>query len=305
MNNMIEGMNLSENPLSKGQNKLLGSRKSLGRESPQVKKDIINHLDKSVRYLQNILKDTHNLEKNKIYDRINAQTLNDILENSLKEGYTSVYDFRTVELARTLFEISKQYLEQNPILRVHYDLPEAVKTSLKTISDSYFILSKSALEKQANEILSSSDEKRIRDSLERLRKSEEDLKNHDKKYTKLENDKRILQEKTSKLDQEWNMKNNSIPDLIKDGNRKAIKIIEADMGRLKDKEEQFNQKVGKIQKEQKKLLQPILNEREKLLKELGEKYNHLKPYFSLINRLDEFEYTHSPHKPEKEQALGL
>lgn len=301
MNIMIKGMHLSENPLSKGQIKLLRSRKSLGRESPQVKKDITDRLDKSIRYLHNILKDTHNLEKNKIYDKINAQTLNDILENSLKDGY----DFRTIELARTLFEISKQYFEQNPISKIHYELREDDKRSLKTISDSYFSLSKSALEKQANETLSPNKEKTLRDNLERLRKSEDDLNDHDEKYTKLENEKRILQEKASKLDQEWNEKNNSISDLIKDGNTKAIKVIEAHMRRLKDKEKQINQKVGRIQKEQKKLLQPILDEREKLLKELGKKYDHLKPYFSLKNRLDEFSFSYSPHKPEKEQALGL
>jgi len=122
---------------------------------------------------------------------------------------------------------------------------------------------------------------------------------------RIENDKRELQDKQSKLDQEWNQKNNSIADLIKDGNRKAIKIIEADMERLKDNEKQINPKVVRIQNEQKKLLQSILDEMEQILKQLSKKYDHLKPYFSLINPLDEFSYTYSPHKPIKEQALGL
>jgi len=148
MNIMIKGMHLSENPLSKGQIKLLRSRKSLGRESPQVKKDITDRLDKSIRYLHNILQDTHNLKKDEVYDRINAQTLRDFLVNSMKKEYSPVYDFRTVELARTLFEISKQYLEQNPILRVHNQLQEDTKRSLQNISESFYILAKSALEKR-------------------------------------------------------------------------------------------------------------------------------------------------------------
>lgn len=298
-------MHLSENPLSKGQIKLLQSRKPLGKQSPQVKKDIIGHLDKSVRYLHNILKDTFNLKKGEVYDRINAQTLNDILENNLKKEYSYVYDFRTVELARTLFEISKQYLDQNPILRVHYEIREDDKRSLKTISDSYFILAKSALEKQANETLSFKEEKRIREKLEELRKSEDNLKNHDKKYTELEKDKRTLQDKAGKLDQEWNQQKNSIPDLIKEGNTQAIKIIEAGMTILKDKEKLINQKVSRIENQQKKLLQPTLDEKKKLLNELGKKYEHLKPYFSLNNRLDEFSSSYSPHKPEKDQVFGL
>ena len=304
MNIMIKGMHLSENPLSKGQIKLLGSRKSLGRESPQVKKDITDRLDKSIRYLHNILHDTHNLKKDEVYDRINAQTLRDFLVNSMKKEYSPVYDFRTIELARTLFEISKQYLEQNPILRVHNQLQEDTKRSLQNISESFYILAKSALEKEGHDVLSVKDEKRIKDSITRNQRKKEEIQNS-QQYIKLENDKRELQDKQSKLDQEWNQKNNSIADLIKDGNRKAIKIIEADMERLKDNEKQINPKVVRIQNQQKKLLQPILEEMEGILKQLSTKYDHLKPYFSLINPLDEFSYTHSPHKPIKEQAIGL
>jgi len=297
-------MHLSENPLSKGQIKLLGSRKSLGRESPQVKKDITDRLDKSVRYLHNILKDSHNLKKDEVYDRINAQTIRDFLVNSMKKEYSPVYDFRTVELARTLFEISKQYLEQNPILQVHNQLQEDTRRSLQNISESYYILAKSALDKDGHDVLTLKDEKRIKDNLDRIRKSKEEIQ-ASQKYTKLENDKRILQDKAGKLDQEWTQNSNSIPDLIKDGNTKAIKIIEGQMIQLKDKEKQINQKVVRIQNQQKKLLQPILEEMGEVLKEQSTKYNHLKPYFSLINPLDEFGYAYSPHKPEKEQSRGL
>lgn len=305
-------MHLSENPLSKGQIKLLGSRKSLGRDSPQVKKDITDRLDKSIRYLHNILKDTHNLEKNKIYDKINAQTLNDILENSLKDGY----DFRTIELARTLFEISKQYFEQNPISKIHYELREDDKRSLKTISDSYFSLSKSALEKQANEKISIRNEKTMRNDLERLKKSKEDLKYKDEKYTSLEKEKNELQNEVSNLDYALTQKSNSLAELIKQKNNssskllkqkttKAIKAIEAEINQLKEKQKENHQKTLKIQDKQRKMLKQIIKEENEILKELGKKYDHLKPYFSLKNRLDEFGLSYSPHKPEKEQALGL
>jgi len=219
----------------------------------------------------------------------------------LKEGY----DFRTIELARTLFEISKQYLEQNPILRVHNDLPEDLKRSLKTVSDSYFILAKSSLEKLANETLSSTDEKRLRNDLDRLKKTKEDLQYKDEKYTDLEKEKGKLQNEVSNLDYELTQKNNSIPELTKQKKTKATKIIKAEMERLKEKQKENHQKTLKIQDKQRNMLKAINAEENEIWKELGKKYDHLKPYFSLKNRLDEFGLSKSPHKPEKEQALGL
>ncbi len=107
-------MDLSVNPLPEKQKKFLESGSGLFKKNfnkSQYRKDIVDHLDNSIRYFYHILPNSHLLKKEDIYDKINAQTLNEILENSLKQmhkqGYEKSfqYDFRTVELARSLFEI--------------------------------------------------------------------------------------------------------------------------------------------------------------------------------------------------------
>ena len=38
--------------------------------------------------------------------------------------------------------------------------------------------------------------------------------------------------------------------------------------------------------------------------ELGSKYKHLEPYFCMLERLPEFRFTYSPHKPKEDQVIG-
>lgn len=305
-------MDLSVNPLPAKQRDFLKSGKTLfskNTNKSQYRTDIVNHLDESIKYLYHILPNSHLLKKDQVYDKINAQTLVFVLQSTLKdidnENISNKFDFRSIEIARMFFEISKQYLEQNPILKIRGDLTEETKRSLQTISDSYYLLANSALEKEGNKTITIKNEKRMRDSLDRLKKSKEDLVYRDKKYTSLEQEKRKLQDKAGKLDQEWTEKNHSIDELVKSANTKAIRIIQGEMEHLKKREKEINQKVIKIQDKQRKLLKPILEEEDKMWKELSKKYDHLKSYFSLINRLDEFSYAYSPHRPMKEQAQGL
>ena len=318
-------MDLSVSPLPEKQKKFLESGSGLLKRNfnkSQYRKDIVEHLDDSIRYFYHILPNSHLLKKEDIYDKINAQTLNEILENSLKQmhkqGYEKSfqYDFRTVELAKTLFEISKEYLEQNPVLKVHNELAEDTKRSLQNISDSYYILSKIALEKQANEKISIRNEKTMRNDLERLKKSKEDLKYKDEKYIALEKEKNELQNEVSNLDHALTQKSNSLSELIKQKNNssakllkqkttKAIKAIEAEMGRLKEQQKENHQRTLEIQDEQRKMFKAINEKEDEIWKELGIKYDHLIPYYSLKNKLDEFEYKKSPHIPKEKQPDGL
>ena len=318
-------MDLSVSPLPEKQKKFLESGSGLLKRNfnkSQYRKDIVEHLDDSIRYFYHILPNSHLLKKEDIYDKINAQTLIEILENSLKQmhkqGYEKSfqYDFRTVELAKTLFEISKEYLEQNPVLKVHNELAEDTKRSLQNISDSYYILSKIALEKQANEKISIRNEKTMRNDLERLKKLKEDLKYKDEKYIALEKEKNELQNEVSNLDHALTQKSNSLSELIKQKNNssakllkqkttKAIKAIEAEMGRLKEQQKENHQRTLEIQDEQRKMLKVINEKEDEIWKELGIKYDHLIPYYSLKNKLDEFEYKKSPHIPKEKQPDGL
>lgn len=198
-----------------------------------------------------------------------------------------MYDFRTVELARTLFEISKNYLEQNPVLKVRYQLPEDTRRSLKHISDSYYILANIALNNEGNETISREDEQKLRKKLKQLEKSRKELDN-DKTYIKLENEKIKLQDNASKLRQELNQMEKQINDLVKEGNTKAIKVIHGQMNKLKEKEKRINQKAVKIQNEQNQMGRPFRKEAIDIQGKLNQKYNHLKPYFSMKNKLSEF-----------------
>ncbi len=199
-----------------------------------------------------------------------------------------MYDFRTVELARTLFEISKNYLEQNPVLKVRYQLPEDTRRSLKHISDSYYILANIALNNEGNETISREDEQKLRKKLKQLEKSRKEVVDNDKPYIKLENEKIKLQDNASKLRQELNQMNNQINDLVKEGNTKAIKVIHGQMNKLKEKEKGINQKAVKIQNEQNQIWGPSHKEAIDIQGKLNQKYNHLKPYFSMKNKLSEF-----------------
>ena len=109
-------MHLSGNPLSIQQKAFLKSENPLGYNKTAYQKNILNHIEKSVKYLHHILKNAYNLKKEDLYNTLNSQTLTEILESLLtdfeqKGRYKNEkFDFRTVELARTLFHISTIFL---------------------------------------------------------------------------------------------------------------------------------------------------------------------------------------------------
>ncbi len=49
----------------------------------QAKSEVIKQLDQSVKYLHHILHDSHHL-KDEIYDKVNALTKEEFLQNSLR-----------------------------------------------------------------------------------------------------------------------------------------------------------------------------------------------------------------------------
>jgi len=141
---------LSEILLTVKQLNFLKSEKLVGISSGEYRKNITNHLDKSIRYLHQIMTNPHNLSKKEIYDRINALTLINFIQNSLtdtdqKSDYRSEkYDFRTIEFARMLFLISAKYLMKSP----PFVDEEIVKQDIDRVSHHFRILAKSFLEKE-------------------------------------------------------------------------------------------------------------------------------------------------------------
>jgi len=145
-------MKLYENPETTRQRKMLKSEK-LGRYG-EAKKEVIHQLDKSIRYLHHILQQTYNLT-DEICDKINALTMVEFLQNSLRIKKTKIwdpyaYDFRTVELARLFFEISADYLKQNPYLKPDDEIPKNIQNSISDVSDFFKMLSNDVLQREPN-----------------------------------------------------------------------------------------------------------------------------------------------------------
>lgn len=147
--------------LTNRQKVFLTSDKPLGMNKTQYEKDILGKLEKSISILEQILVDTHNLKKEKIYAIINARTLEPIISNLLKdvEKLTSYewkkYDFRTVEIARLLFETSANYLRQS----LYFGENEAIENDIKRVSDHFVSLARFGLEKETNLILDREEER--------------------------------------------------------------------------------------------------------------------------------------------------
>lgn len=154
-------MSKSDSTLTLRQKKFLKSEKPLGFNKSQYQTDIEHKLKKSIAALQEILPNTRNLRKDQIYNMINATTLENIIKNLIvdvthAEKKETVlghglnarswhfekqfhYDFRTVELARLLFEVSARYLKRSSLVNEN----EFLKSDVDKVSALFHSLSKS------------------------------------------------------------------------------------------------------------------------------------------------------------------
>jgi len=246
---------LYENPLRDRHRKMLKSEK-LGRAG-EAKKEVAGHLDKSIRYLHHILQNPHHL-KDVIYDKVNALTLAEILQNSLrvrksKSGGSYVYDFRTAELVRLLFEIVADYLKQNPYLKVDDDLPRNVQNSLSDVSDFSKMLSNDVLQREHDEPI-------------------------DKEEIILRGQLHGLEETYLELDTKWN-------NLVNERDRMDDK----------NSRQMLSKKIDVVAW-QRNVVTGLLNQcKIKLSKKNLQKYNHPDKVYCEINRLNDFIISHNPH----------
>ena len=235
----------------------------------EAKKEVMRHLDESIKYLHHIFQDTHNLKKDYFYDRINALTLEEFLQKSLENNETSLsmdysYDFRTVELARLLFEISVLYLEKNPYLKVNEELPSEIKRSIINISEYFKMLSNDLLEKENHKIMT------------------------DKKKSILIKKIDDMKGVKEKLNQEYS-------DLVKEKNTeakiRAADFIANDFGKISKLKEKINEITWTRSFANELIDIRIL----KLTKKLSHTYNHPSNVFCPLKRHNLFEYQENPH----------
>lgn len=319
-------MDLSVSPLAEIQKKYLKSASDLFTKNfnkSECRIGIVNRLDSSIRYFYHILPKSHLLDKKKIYDKINAQTLEDFLQLSLKDMEASesfkpyAYDFRTIELARLLFIISSNYLKNNPYLKVGDSLPADTLRSINTVSDFFEMLANDGLQRQANETIKVKDEKKLELELKEIKKKTENKTKSGSEYNKINTKHSELSSQQITLDHEYQRqlqpKQYELESKLKNPKyqkdklalQKDSEINQKKMKENRQKRSPINHQILELQEKRDKILKPFHEKRDQIQKELGDKYKHLEPYFCMLQRLPEFAFTYGPHKPKEEQVIGL
>jgi len=318
-------MDLSVNPLPEKQLNYLKSDSDLFKKhfnKSQYRKDVIEHLDTAIRYYHHILPKSHLLDKKKIYDKINAQTLEDFLQLSLKDMEASesfkpyAYDFRTIELARLFFEISSDYLKNNPYLKADDSLPPDTLRNINTISVFFKMLANEGLQRQANETIKVKDEKKLELELKEINKKIEDKTKSGSEYYKINTKHSELSDQLLTLDNEYHQlqpKQYELESKLKKPKDQEDKLAlqedseinQKKMKETRQKRAPITHKILALQEKREKILKPLQEKRNQIQKELGDKYKHLEPYFCMLQRLPEFGFTCSPHKPIKDQVIGI
>ena len=318
-------MDLSVNPLAEIQKNYLKSTSDLFTKNfnkSECRIGIVNRLDSSIRYFYHILPKSNLLDKKRIYDKINAQTLEDILKNSLMkleepgEFRSYAYDFRTIELARLLFIISSDYLKNNPFLKVDDSLPADTLRSINTVSDFFKMLANDGLQRQSHETIKVKDEKKLELELKEIKKKTENKTKSGSEYYKINMEHSQLSSQQITLDNEYHQLQAKQSELepklknLKDQKDKLIlqkdsKINQKKMKENRQKRAPINHQILELQEKRDKILKPLHEERNHIQKELGDKYKHLEPYFCMLQRLPEFAFTYSPHTPKKDQVISI
>ena len=280
-------MHLSRNLLTTRLTNFLISDKSVQNKA-QARIEINKLIEKSVIKLNHILQNTNSLQTLDVYDRINAKSLKELLRNLLKikSDKDFIYDLRTVELARLMYEITSEFISSSP--QLSHD--KFLKEELEKISQGFITLSKSVLQQHAHEKLSKNKEEQIKKSLRLNSSNIQEVIYKKKMLTNAQNKNKELSEERKKIIDKINHDKSEIERLkLTDNNlsnqsgffQRLIELNEIGISKCNKK----------IRIEEKKFLQNKdlvkLNEKRKDLKKQLSKYDDLQDYFSPINPLEE------------------
>jgi len=298
----MDSMQLSENPLKSRTREFLKSEKLLGFNKSQYQGEIASRLDKSIRYIYNILKNQKNLRDADIHDKINALTFYPILEYVLEDPkfeYQQKYDFRNIEFARLLFEVSAKYLKYSPLFKDDKYAQEEIDRASKRFST----LAKSFLEKESNKILTEEREEELKQKRKILQKNLDQLSTINSEYSKLYNQHNVFSNEVQKLDQEWNTMNTWIEKEKQSDKpvRNAIQIKRGLMYANKEKQKEINKKIIKIQNKMQEIKEPYTKKINKINEELQTKFTHLCYSYCPLNPLSEFNLYDNPHLPKEDR----
>lgn len=283
-------MNISVNPLKKSQREYLNSGKGVINKT-QARKDINYQFEKSIRLIHHVLENTKHLKENEVYENFNAITLNKILENSLKKiGHYSdqkdfVYDFRTMELARIMFEISSKFISSSSI----FSEDKFLKEGLEKISNSFITLSKSELQKHAYEKITKKQEQLIKATIRTVELDIQKIISQRKRLTKIQDEIISLKNEGLKLIIKINDAKkqkeefDKIPSYLLTESRHInnLPLYQHSFTQVKIKLMSLNAKLSTHPKLE-KLYEKKKDNEKKLLR-----YDDLQDYFSPINPLEE------------------
>lgn len=249
-------MNLSIIPLKERTREFLKSENLLGFNKSQYQTEVANRLDKAIRTIFHILKHPYNLKQDDLYDKLNAQTLAAIVEDLLRDVKE-----------KSEYRHEKYDFRTVELARLFFHVSTIYLQKSKLFEKDEFL--DEDVRRVANRfyILSRSvfereqHQGKISQDDEKLQVQLEELKNHE--YYKLDKERsRLIKER-------------------KNSNKTDYKKISA-------KIKAINQKRAKADIDLKK-------KKSKIYEKLGQKYEHLTPFYCPYDRLGEFEYKDIPH----------
>lgn len=278
--------NLYQNPVSKGKRKFLSSENGKGFNKSRDQKELAKYLGDSLRYIFHIMSEPHNLKKQQIHQIFNSNTISNILVNLLLQideqhrNYASYeYDFRTSELARSIFLVSVTYLLKS---KQFQDDPY-VKENIKRISQDFKILSRSLLEKEDDTLTFSKE--RQREFQEEIWKLEGEESGYDQAIPPPE----FFDEHYSRMLQIVDNLRTKLIDLNLEYDDLKINKRGIDKIKMKKNREEYY-KFMKIKKQHEPFNEKLLEGHKKMVKlydALNMKYHHINYYFSNLDPLKE------------------
>lgn len=260
--------NLYADPLSKRYRSFLGNSNYSGKDKHAIPNELESKLEQSMRIVYHIMHDFDRLDRTKVYDVINAKSMQHFLDASIK-----YYDFRTSELVRLLFETAILFLKKSDEFE---NQKEVIEDMSKPLSKFFQMLSHSLLQKEDLEkTLDKKEQEHIKKYLQR-----HDGKIDFDEYTRL---KKRNEELYQELIEEDIHKRIIGPKIkIKDVFDPMIRTIFHTTEEIIDEIRKNKERITELHGES--------AIREGQIWRLSNIYNHLEPQICKIKPLEEFQY---------------
>ena len=245
----------------------------------QFRKDFQDiHLEMAFLRMKDILPYSDRLATKRLYTIFNAQTVKPFLDQllSINEKPNAIkqftHDFRTVELARMMFELSSKYL-------MNLTNSNMVRDDLQRVSEHFKIQSENKLENETYAIHGNNNERIFTE------KKEQSLLNEKIKliqtYYNLKDDEEVKRLEKGHSDLSLDQRKQNYLKSKQKLEKKQVKQIENKIRRNRNQLDEIDEQLRDIEEN---VLEKISNIESKL----ESKYDHLSSFASALNFLPEF-----------------